>query len=178
MQAFGQRGSARTGKPRVEGGNQGHDDAPIHAPPQKAHRNRCGATAAMGAAKGKPLPLFLAKNAMGAAGFARITRLMQSPLATAAALSFRLSGKVTIDLKQECKKLGGLKNALAHCKGLLSWSIGDSSDGVLSSRSPRGITFRPSAYLIKNAGNPINKTAQAQLLTPVLHRNASWNSMP
>jgi hypothetical protein len=74
----------------------------------------------MGATKGKTLPVFSAQNALGAAWLARITRLMQRPVATAAALGFRLGGKVMINMKQECKKLGGLKDALAHCKGLLS----------------------------------------------------------
>jgi hypothetical protein len=116
----------------------------------------------MSATKGKPLPVFSAKNALGAAWLARITRLMQRPVATAAALGLRLSGKVTVDKQKEGKKLGGLKNALAHCRGLLSWSSGDSSDGVLESRSPRGIIFRPSANLISNAEIPIKKSVQAQ----------------
>ena len=76
-------------------------------------------------------------------------RLVQSPLAIMAALGLRHGGKVDVDKKKECKKLGGLKNDLAHCGGLLFWSIGDSSNGGLKSSSLRGINLKPSVYLIK-----------------------------
>ncbi|PZN74096.1 MAG: hypothetical protein DM484_21810, partial [Candidatus Methylumidiphilus alinenensis] len=61
----------------------------------------------------------------------------------------RHGGKVDVDKKKECKKLGGLKNDLAHCGGLRYWFSGDSSKGSLQSSSLRGINLKPSVYLIK-----------------------------
>ena len=73
------------------------------------------------ATKGKTPPEFIAKGALRAAWLARIMRLVQTALAIVAALGLRHGGEVNVDEKEECKKLGGLKNDLAHCEGLLFW---------------------------------------------------------
>ena len=90
------------GRSRASAGARGadddHDRGDIHAPAEKAHRKRRGATSALSAAEAVAEIAVRAGFTGKSAGFAGITGAVKNSAATATTLRAGLAGEILIDV--------------------------------------------------------------------------------
>ncbi len=151
--------SAGTG---ARGTDDDHDCGNVDATAEKAHGERRGATAALGAAEAVAEIAALGAGLPGkAAWFAAIAGAVQNASAAAAVLRAGLLGEVLIDPQQQAVEVRITGTRAAHCKGLGSWKTRDSPLGVVCARCLREIPSATSRKSLKPPRIPIDLRAHA-----------------